>query len=69
MVNISLPFLIEDACRTISAMSFLLLTFLNYLEDRSCKILFAKEYGLAVSDIKDLILEKYPGVPIYNSKI
>ena len=31
--------------------------------------LTAKEYGLAVSDIKDLILEKYPGVPIYNSKI
>ena len=31
--------------------------------------LIAKEYGLAVSNIKDLILEKYPGVPIYNSKI
>ena len=31
--------------------------------------LIAKEYGLAVSDIKDLILEKYPGVLIYNSKI
>ena len=29
----------------------------------------AKEYGLAVSNIKDLILEKYPGVSIYNSKI
>ena len=28
----------------------------------------AKEYGLAVSDIKDLILEKYPGVSTYNSK-